>query len=327
MQHFYTTLRCCLIQNKEKKLQRLRLRAGLYPNTDQEHPESGRREQNPQRDTDKGILSLKLVNMHSRSYLLLEREYQELQDAQLYGISVTPISDNLLQWIVRLRGLKDSLWEGAVLQLTMTYTEEYDHHPPQVMFNTIPFHPNVDQTSGKPCIDFLDDPGEWNRAYTMTYILLVIQAMLSNPVLENAVNPEAANMVFNKSALYRQIVLNCVKISRQIEDGSIQESMVMRRAPASTSAPRKIKCISFENYHKTWSEIATSKTVKHLKQKHTASLFVGFLVTLQSLPWRRRGRGVVRFADCQRVICWESLQIRNHKQRVILRRRRITLTI
>lgn len=207
--------------------------------------------------------------MHSRSYLLLERDYQELQEARLYGISVTPISDNLLKWIVQVQGLKDSLWEGAFLQLTMTYTEEYNHHPPSVIFNTIPFHPNVDQTSGKPCIDFLDDPAKWNPSYTMTYILLVIQAMLSDPVLENAVNPEAANMVFHKAALYRQMVLNCVKASRQIEDGSIQESIVIRRTPApvSTPAPRKIKSVSFEKYYETWSEIGTSKTVQSVKHK------------------------------------------------------------
>ncbi|XP_077134335.1 ubiquitin-conjugating enzyme E2 U [Ranitomeya variabilis] len=205
--------------------------------------------------------------MHSRSYLLLEREYQDLQEARLYGISVTPISDNLLKWIVQMQGLKDSLWEGALLQLTMTYTEGYNHQPPSIIFNTIPFHPNVDQNSGKPCIDFMDDPGGWNPAYTMTYVLLMIQVMLSSPVLENAVNPDAANMAVNKAALYRQMVLNCVKTSRQIEDGSIPESIVITRtpAPSSTPPPRKIKTVSFENYHKTWREIATSKTVESVK--------------------------------------------------------------
>ncbi|XP_073400779.1 ubiquitin-conjugating enzyme E2 U isoform X4 [Dendrobates tinctorius] len=166
-----------------------------------------------------------------------------------------------------MQGLKDSLWEGALLQLTMTYTEEYRHQPPTIVFNTIPFHPNVDQNSGKPCIDFLDDPGGWNPAYTMTYVLLMIQVMLSSPVLENAVNADAANMALNKAALYRQMVLNCVKTSRQIEDGSTPESIIISRTPAPTCtpAPRKIKAVSFENYYKTWRQIATSKTVRGVK--------------------------------------------------------------
>ncbi|XP_056388834.1 ubiquitin-conjugating enzyme E2 U isoform X2 [Hyla sarda] len=151
----------------------------------------------------------------------------------------------------------------------MTYTEEYNHRPPSIIFNTIPFHPNVDQTSGKPCIDFLDDPAEWNPAFTMTSILLVIQAMLSDPILENAVNTQAANMVVNNAALYRTIVLSCVRTSRQIEDGTEEENLVIRRTPApvSTTKPRKVTAVSFENYHQTWSNIGTSKTVRGVKQK------------------------------------------------------------
>ncbi|XP_073400777.1 ubiquitin-conjugating enzyme E2 U isoform X2 [Dendrobates tinctorius] len=129
------------------------------------------------------------------------------------------------------------------------------------------FSVSVDQNSGKPCIDFLDDPGGWNPAYTMTYVLLMIQVMLSSPVLENAVNADAANMALNKAALYRQMVLNCVKTSRQIEDGSTPESIIISRTPAPTCtpAPRKIKAVSFENYYKTWRQIATSKTVRGVK--------------------------------------------------------------
>ncbi|XP_075037920.1 ubiquitin-conjugating enzyme E2 U [Mixophyes fleayi] len=206
--------------------------------------------------------------MHSRAYLLLEREYQELQEAQLYGISVMPAADNFLKWIATVQGLKDSLWEGAILQINMTYTEEYNYRPPSIIFNTIPFHPNVDQTSGKPCIDFLDSPADWNPRYTMSYILLVIQSMLSNPVTENTVNLDAADMLINKPALYRQVIVDCVKNSRQIEAGSVQDDTRIRKTPISdpTPAPRKIKPVSFEDYHRNWREIATSQSAEDSKR-------------------------------------------------------------
>ncbi|XP_063795252.1 ubiquitin-conjugating enzyme E2 U isoform X2 [Pseudophryne corroboree] len=207
--------------------------------------------------------------MHSRTYLLLEREYQELQEARLYGISVMPATDNYLQWIAKVQGLKDSLWEGAVLQLNMTYTEEYNYHPPSIIFNTIPFHPNVDQITGKPCIDFLDNPAAWNPHFTMSYILLVIQSMLSNPVTEKAINLEAADMLMNNPALYRRVIVDCVKISRQIEAGSAQDCTTSPRTPTPDSAPvqRRIKPVSFEDYHRNWSEIATSKSTQDLRAK------------------------------------------------------------
>ncbi|XP_068095413.1 ubiquitin-conjugating enzyme E2 U isoform X2 [Hyperolius riggenbachi] len=198
--------------------------------------------------------------MHSRAYLLVEREYEELQEAELYGISVRPATDSFMTWIARIQGLKDSLWEGAVLQLSISYTEEYNYIPPTIRFHTIPFHPNVDQTSGKPCIDFLDHTEDWNPRFTMSYLLLSIQALLSNPVMEDAVNLEAANMLLNKPAAYRQMVLGCVKVSRQIDAGALEDYTPVRRTPAvePAPAPRKIKAISFEDYHKSWREIGTS---------------------------------------------------------------------
>uniref|UniRef100_A0A8C8VQ72 Ubiquitin conjugating enzyme E2 U n=1 Tax=Pelusios castaneus TaxID=367368 RepID=A0A8C8VQ72_9SAUR len=141
------------------------------------------------------------------------------------GIFATPVKDNLLEWLAEVQGLKDSLWEGAVLQLSIKYTDEYNNIPPTVTFNTIPFHPNVDQNSGRPCIDFLDNPKEWNGKLTMSSILLAIQVMLSNPELENAVNVEAAEMLKNNISLYRQMVIQCVRTSQHPEGSLIQTNL------------------------------------------------------------------------------------------------------
>ncbi|XP_075472022.1 ubiquitin-conjugating enzyme E2 U isoform X2 [Ascaphus truei] len=236
--------------------------------------------------------------MHSRTYLLLQREYQELEEAQIYGISATPLNDNLLEWMANVRGLKDSLWEGAVLQLSLQYTEMYNSVPPSITFNTIPFHPNVDQASGKPCIDFLDNTEEWNTRFTMSSILLTIQAMLSNPVVENAVHLKAVEMLKTKPSVYRQVILACVKTSKQIESASVEDYAPLGKMPfpealsaqshQSTrkshkslhhsrccSAPKRMmKSVSFEDYHRNWTEIATSKAaedVKHMKTYHLES--------------------------------------------------------
>ncbi|CAI9562560.1 unnamed protein product [Staurois parvus] len=159
--------------------------------------------------------------MRSRAYLLLERDNEDLQKARLYGISVRPASDNLLTWRANIRGLKDSIWEGAVLQVSLSYTEEYNDVPPAVTFNTIPFHPNVEPRTGKPCVDFLDKPSDWNPRYTMSYVLLAIQTLLSNPVMEDVVHLEAADSLLNRPEEYRRTVLHCVKISRQIDGKSV----------------------------------------------------------------------------------------------------------
>ncbi|XP_069794438.1 ubiquitin-conjugating enzyme E2 U-like isoform X2 [Narcine bancroftii] len=113
--------------------------------------------------------------MQSKTRLLLEREHICLQEARFFGISACPVKEDLLEWVATLQGLKDSLWEGAALQLSLKYTEDYNSVPPTVTFNTIPFHPNVDAITGKPCIDFLDNPRKWEEHFSMTTILLAIQ--------------------------------------------------------------------------------------------------------------------------------------------------------
>ncbi|XP_066481950.1 ubiquitin-conjugating enzyme E2 U [Tiliqua scincoides] len=207
--------------------------------------------------------------IHTRAYLLLERDYKEYEEAQLFGIFVTPVEDSLLEWIAEIKGLKDSLWEGAELQLSLKYTERYDGVPPRVNFTTIPFHPNVDPYSGRPCLDFLDDPTKWDPNLSLTNILLSIQVLLSNPVLTNAVNLEAAKMLRNNYALYRERVIQCVKASQHLEDIPSAFGSPIKYYPISKEySPdlmRMLTTISYEDYYMTWTKIATSKAAEHFE--------------------------------------------------------------
>eukprot|EP00071_Canis_lupus_P040883 XP_022274440.1 ubiquitin-conjugating enzyme E2 U isoform X16 [Canis lupus familiaris] len=145
--------------------------------------------------------------MHCRAYFLLERDFQELKENNFKGITAFPVSEDLMEWGANIEGLQNTFWHGLFFQLTIHFTSQYNFVPPVVKFITIPFHPNVDQNSGRVCIDFLDDPEKWNTNYTLSSILLALQVMLSNPVLENPVNLEAAQMLIKDESLYKQIVL------------------------------------------------------------------------------------------------------------------------
>ena len=46
---------------------------------------------------------------------------------------------------------------------------------------------------------------------------LVLQLLLSNPVLENAVNPNAAQIFASSPTSFRQMVLDCVLASKRVE--------------------------------------------------------------------------------------------------------------
>nr|XP_020144205.1 ubiquitin-conjugating enzyme E2 U isoform X4 [Microcebus murinus] len=158
--------------------------------------------------------------MHCRAYLLLERDFQEFKMNDFEGIIVVPVSEDLMKWEAEIRGLQNTISHELVFQLTMDFTTEYSYVPPVVKFKPIPFHPNVNPQTGRPCIDFLDNPSKWNERYTLSSILLALQVMLSNPVPENPVNFEAAQILMKDKSLYRTITLKLFKEPSQSKDDS-----------------------------------------------------------------------------------------------------------
>ncbi|XP_052573388.1 ubiquitin-conjugating enzyme E2 U isoform X3 [Peromyscus californicus insignis] len=144
--------------------------------------------------------------MHSRAYILLQKEFEELQQKRNEGVTAFPVSEDLLKWEAEIQGLQNSICDGLVFQLTIDFTPEYNLVPPVVKFVTIPFHPNVNPYTGQPSIDILDSQDDWNTNYTLRNILLAVQILLSHPRLENPVNMEAAQLLINNESMYRTII-------------------------------------------------------------------------------------------------------------------------
>ncbi|XP_050613122.1 ubiquitin-conjugating enzyme E2 U isoform X1 [Macaca thibetana thibetana] len=196
--------------------------------------------------------------MHGRAYLLLQRDFYDLKENNYKGITARPVSEDMMEWEVEIEGLQNSVWQGLVFQLTIHFTSEYNYAPPVVKFVTIPFHPNVDPHTGQPCIDFLDNPEKWNTNYTLSSILLALQVMLSNPVLENPVNLEAARILTKDESLYRTI-LKLFNRPLQMKD----DSQELPKDPHKCIGPTKTT--SFSDYYQAWSRIATSKATEYYR--------------------------------------------------------------
>ncbi|XP_051012869.1 ubiquitin-conjugating enzyme E2 U [Acomys russatus] len=141
--------------------------------------------------------------MHSRAYILLESEFRQLQHSTREGITAFPTSEDMMSWRAVIKGLQNTIWEGCIFHLTISFTQEYNLFPPVVKFITIPFHPNVDPYTGQPSIDILDSHEAWDTNYTLRSILLALQVLLSNPILENPVNLEAAQLLIRDENMYR----------------------------------------------------------------------------------------------------------------------------
>jgi len=211
--------------------------------------------------------------MFSRAHLLIQRDFERLTATRPWGIEAKPLKeDSLFEWSAKVLGLLGTPWEGGIFRLYVKFDEYYNDRPPEVCFHTIPFHPNVDMITGRPCIDFLDDHEQWKN-FSLMCVLQTVQALLSNPVLEAAVNMQAVTLLLNTPNAYKQMTNDCVLASQRVEAGlaphiemknqeDIKENFHNIQAPATTPKTnnKKKACISFEDYHSTWAGIATSKS-------------------------------------------------------------------
>lgn len=220
-----------------------------------------------------------------RANLLLEKEFYKLSKNPLWGIEAVPLSsDNFLKWQAVIRGPRDSVWEEGAFKIFLSFSDEYNFKPPEVFFHTIPFHPNVEMQTGVPCMEFLNDVKCWKQCFDVAYILLQLQVMLDNPVLDNPVNLEAATMFKKRPLQYKQMVLDCVFTSKQLEAGlkpqfvsSVLSESVQECDKQAASIVTK-KQVSFEDYYKTWVNIATSKPISLLHRPVRNGDFEDFMM-------------------------------------------------
>ena len=82
-------------------------------------------------------------------------------------------SPDLLEWTVIMSGPKDTCWESARFRISIKYTRAFSDSPPLFFFLTVPFHPNIDLTTGKPCTAILEDG--WRTDMKIAEILVYIQ--------------------------------------------------------------------------------------------------------------------------------------------------------
>lgn len=115
-------------------------------------------------------------NVDSNSVLKrLQTELMALMMCGDPGISAFPDGDNIFSWKGIITGSKDTVYEGMVYKLSLSFPVEYPFKPPKVKFDTMCFHPNVD-VYGNICLDILQD--KWSSAYDVRTVLLSIQSLL-----------------------------------------------------------------------------------------------------------------------------------------------------
>lgn len=90
--------------------------------------------------------------MASTARRRLLRDMQTIKADKDEGFAAVPFEDNLMVWSAVIYGPDDTIWEGGTFKLQIQFTEEYPKQPPNVVFKTPMFHPNI-YNDGKICLD------------------------------------------------------------------------------------------------------------------------------------------------------------------------------
>ena len=101
------------------------------------------------------------------------------------GISAFPSDTDITKWVATIAGPTATPYEDLTFKLTFSYPSNYPYAPPDVLFKTPIYHPNVDM-SGRICLDILKPGGQgkegaWSAVLNTGSVLLSIQSLLGEP--------------------------------------------------------------------------------------------------------------------------------------------------
>jgi ubiquitin-conjugating enzyme E2 T len=134
------------------------------------------------------------------------KELAILQEATLDGIKIKITGSALDIVEAEIMGPQGSRFENYTSKLELKLSDMYDYflfsfklsifrfpfEPPSARFVSPVRHPNVDEVSGRICLDLLKMPpgGSWRPNVSLSSVLVSIQVLLGCPNLNDVVRPE-----------------------------------------------------------------------------------------------------------------------------------------
>lgn len=119
----------------------------------------------------------------------ITKEIDDLKKTPPENCSAGPENDDIFRWTATIIGPSDSPFAGGIYKLKIFFPTEYPFKPPQVVFETKVYHPNINSAGGI-CLDILKKA--WSPALTITKVLLSICSLLTDPNPEDPLEPEIA---------------------------------------------------------------------------------------------------------------------------------------
>jgi ubiquitin-conjugating enzyme E2 H len=123
-----------------------------------------------------------------------------------------PVSmgDSASEFFVKLKGPKDSPYEGGTWKVRVSLPAQYPYKSPSIGFCNTMFHPNVDESSGSVCLDVINQT--WSPMYELVNVFAVfLPQLLLYPNPTDPLNGSAAALLMKDKKAYENRVKEYVK--------------------------------------------------------------------------------------------------------------------
>ena len=142
-------------------------------------------------------------------------ELKNLRKNPIEGITAGPIDENdLTKWKGRVDGAKGTPFEGGYFHFKINIPENYPFEPPEVKMITKVYHPNINSTSGKICVNILKKE-VWAPTNSIQSVLLSLQGLLTKPNPDSPLVGEINKVYVNDIDKYNETVREWVKLYAQ----------------------------------------------------------------------------------------------------------------
>uniref|UniRef100_A0AC34GXS1 UBC core domain-containing protein n=1 Tax=Panagrolaimus sp. ES5 TaxID=591445 RepID=A0AC34GXS1_9BILA len=130
----------------------------------------------------------------------LEKELRNILSDPPPNCSANLVDGNLFHWQASIIGPSNTPFEGGVFFLDFIFSVDYPLKGPQIKFITPIFHPNIDSDGyiNIFCEDF-------SPALNVSTILLTICSILADPLIDEPLVPEIAEIYLTDRQRYNQL--------------------------------------------------------------------------------------------------------------------------
>ncbi|KAK1072935.1 hypothetical protein LTR12_001571 [Friedmanniomyces endolithicus] len=159
----------------------------------------------------------------------LQSELMTLMTSPTPGLSAFPSNTDITKWNATVTGPTDTPYANLTFKLTLAYPSNYPYAPPEVLFKTPVYHPNVDM-SGRICLDILKPGGQgkegaWSAVLNTSSVLLSIQSLLGEPNNASPLNGEAALLWDRDQVEYKKKVLARHQEPAEMEENGLSTGL------------------------------------------------------------------------------------------------------